>query len=36
MDSAKQEITPEVHHVKKILGGEITEFIHKENRNDRN
>jgi phage gp36-like protein len=33
MDNAKQEITPGVHLVKKIFGGEITEFIHKETRN---
>jgi hypothetical protein len=26
MDSAKQEITPEVHHVKKIFGGAIVGF----------
>jgi hypothetical protein len=31
MDSAKQEITPEVHLVKKIFGGEIVKCIHKEN-----
>jgi hypothetical protein len=26
MDSVKQEITPEVHHVKKIFGGAIVGF----------
>jgi hypothetical protein len=36
MRDAKQEITPEVHLVKKVFGGEIINFIHKENRNDRN
>jgi hypothetical protein len=36
MDNAKQKITLEVHLVKKVFGGEIVEFIHKENQNDRN
>jgi hypothetical protein len=27
MTNAKQEITPEVHLVKRIFGGEITDFI---------
>jgi hypothetical protein len=31
MDTAMQEIPPEVHLVKKVFGGEITGFIHKEN-----
>jgi phage gp36-like protein len=31
MDNAKQEITPGVHLVKKIFGGEIIKFIRKEN-----
>ena len=33
MDDARQKITPEVYLVKKIFGGEITNFIHKEKRN---
>jgi hypothetical protein len=32
MDSVKQEITPEIHLVKKVFGGEVTNFIHKENK----
>jgi hypothetical protein len=32
MRDAKQGITPEVHLVKKIFGGEIVSFIYKENR----
>jgi hypothetical protein len=31
MDAAKQKITPEVHLVKKVFGGEIVDFICKEN-----
>jgi hypothetical protein len=31
LKAAKQEITPEIHLVKKVFGGEITDFIHKEN-----
>jgi hypothetical protein len=31
MDNAKQEITLGIHLVKKIFGGEITDFICKEN-----
>jgi hypothetical protein len=31
MDAAKQKITPEVHLVKRVFGGEIIDFIHKEN-----
>jgi hypothetical protein len=30
MSNAKQEITPEVHLIKKVFGGEIINFIHKE------
>jgi hypothetical protein len=30
MKNAKQEITPEIHLVKKVFGGEIINFIHKE------
>jgi hypothetical protein len=33
MGAAKQEITPEVHLVKRVFGGEIIDFIHKENQN---
>jgi hypothetical protein len=36
MEGAKQEITLGVHLVKKVFGGEIIDFIHKENQNDRN
>jgi hypothetical protein len=36
MDNAKQKITPGIHLVKKVLGGERVDFIHKENQNDRN
>jgi hypothetical protein len=32
MDRAKQEITPEIHLVKKVFGGEIICCIHKENK----
>jgi hypothetical protein len=31
--AAKQEITPEAHLVKRVFGGLITQFIHKENQN---
>jgi hypothetical protein len=31
MNAAKQEITPEVHHVKRIFGGSITAVINKKN-----
>jgi hypothetical protein len=36
MDTAKQKITPGVHLVKKVFGGEIVDFIHRENQNGRN
>jgi phage gp36-like protein len=36
MDTAKQKITSGIHLVKKVFGGEIVDFIHRENRNDRN
>jgi hypothetical protein len=32
MRDAKQEITPEIHLVKKIFEGEIVNVIHKENK----
>jgi hypothetical protein len=34
MNNGKQKITPEAHLVKKVFGGEIAGFIHKENRNE--
>jgi hypothetical protein len=34
MDKAGQQITPEIHLVKKMFGGEITEFIRKEAESD--
>jgi hypothetical protein len=34
MDNAKQEITPGIHLVLRIFGGEITFFICKENHNE--
>jgi hypothetical protein len=35
MGAAKQAVTPEVHLVKRVFGGEIIDFIHKENKNER-
>jgi hypothetical protein len=35
LGAAKQEITPEAHLVKRVFGGVITQFIRKENQNDR-
>jgi hypothetical protein len=34
MRNAKQEITLGVHLAKKVFGGEITNFIHKENNDE--
>ncbi|MDR1903948.1 MAG: hypothetical protein LBQ88_16895 [Treponema sp.] len=34
MDKAGKQITPEIHLVKKMFGGEITEFIYKEAESD--
>jgi hypothetical protein len=35
MNNVRQKISPEVHLVKNGFGGEIVDFIHKENRNER-